>query len=90
MKVLEEKGYVINNRHSLLLTEKGEELARRVYERHQYFKKLLMLAGVKEETADHEACLLEHVLSEDSYEKLKNIWRKEKGLRAILFFMLLW
>ena len=30
-----------------------------------------MLAGVKEETADHEACLLEHVLSEDSYEKLK-------------------
>ena len=67
MKVLEEKGYVINNRHSLLLTEKGEELARRIYERHQYFKKLLMLACVKEETADHEACLLEHVLSEDSY-----------------------
>ena len=71
MKVLEEKGYIVKNRHSLLLTQKGEELARRVYERHQYFKKLLMLAGVKEETADHEACLLEHVLSEDSYEKLK-------------------
>ena len=71
MKVLEERGYIVKNRHSLLLTQKGEELARRVYERHQYFKKLLMLAGVKEETADHEACLLEHVLSEDSYEKLK-------------------
>ena len=60
MKVLEEKGYI------------GEELAKRVHERHQYFKKLLMLAGVEEETADKEACVMEHVLSEDSYEKLKN------------------
>ena len=68
---LEEKGYIMNNRHSLLLTEKGEELAKRVHERHQYFKKLLMLAGVEEETADKEACVMEHVLSEDSYEKLK-------------------
>ena len=48
-----------------------EELAKRVHERHQYFKKLLMLAGVEEETADKEACVMEHVLSEDSYEKLK-------------------
>ena len=71
VKALEEKGYIMNNRHSLLLTEKGEELAKRVHERHQYFKKLLMLAGVEEETADKEACVMEHVLSEDSYEKLK-------------------
>ena len=72
VKALEEKGYITNNRHSLLLTEKGEELAKRVHERHQYFKKLLMLAGVEEETADKEACVMEHVLSEDTYEKLKN------------------
>lgn len=71
VKALEEKEYIMNNRHSLLLTEKGEELAKRVHERHQYFKKLLMLAGVEEETADKEACVMEHVLSEDSYEKLK-------------------
>ena len=71
VKALEEKGYIMNNRHSLLLTEKGEELAKRVHERHQYFKKLLMLAGVEEETADKEACVMEHVLSEDSYKKLK-------------------
>ena len=72
MKNKKEKGYIINDRHSLLLTEKGEKLAKRVHERHQYFKKLLMLAGVEEETADKEACVMEHVLSEDSYEKLKN------------------
>ena len=71
VKALEEKGYIMNNRHSLLFTEKGEELAKRVHERHQYFKKLLMLAGVEEETADKEACVMEHVLSEGSYEKLK-------------------
>lgn len=71
MNVLEEKGYIEKDRHSLLLTPKGEELARRIYERHQYFKELLEQAGVKEETADREACVMEHVLSEDSYEKLK-------------------
>ena len=35
-----------------------------------------MLAGVEEETADKEACVMEHVLSEDSYEKLKKYLRQ--------------
>ena len=76
---LEEKGYIIKRRHSLLLTAKGEELAERIYERHQYFKRLLLLAGVKEENAEQDACLMEHVLCEESYEKLKKYLEKMIG-----------
>ena len=79
MKILEEKGYIIKRRHSLLLTAKGEELAERIYERHQYFKRLLLLAGVKEENAEQDACLMEHVLCEESYEKLKKYLEKMIG-----------
>ena len=61
------------------LTAKGEELAERIYERHQYFKRLLLLAGVKEENAEQDACLMEHVLCEESYEKLKKYLEKMIG-----------
>lgn len=55
----------------LYLTDAGQEVAEKIFERHCFFKKRLMDAGVDEQTAEKEACLLEHDLSDDSFDKLK-------------------
>ncbi|MBQ8088649.1 MAG: metal-dependent transcriptional regulator [Clostridia bacterium] len=55
----------------ILLTEAGREIAERIYRRHVYFKKLLQSAGVEEGVAEHEACSLEHAVSEDSFKKIE-------------------
>ena len=69
---LEKKGYLKKGDHSvLLLTEKGLALAEKLYERHHYFMEVLIRAGVDREIAEKDACSMEHVLSEESYQKLK-------------------
>lgn len=71
MKELEKKGLVEKSSYSrITLTPEGEKLAKKVYERHCFFRKLLREAGIEETLAESEACDLEHVLSEDSYRKL--------------------
>lgn len=69
---LEKGGFLTVDDHGLLhLTESGREVAERIYERHKFFRRQLVDAGVDPETAEHEACLMEHTVSEDSFEKLK-------------------
>ena len=72
MKKLRENGYVEmdENRH-LTLTESGEEIAQRIYERHLILTDLLIHLGVSEENAKSDACRIEHDLSEETWEKLK-------------------
>lgn len=53
------------------LTSEGIIIAKQVYEKHLYIKKLLLDSGITEEIAEKEACNIEHVLSYDSFEKLK-------------------
>ena len=72
MKKLNEDGYItINPGHEIDLTEKGREIAERIYERHVIISQILMKIGVDETTAVKEACRIEHVISQDSFEKLK-------------------
>lgn len=54
----------------LRLTEAGREIAEGIYEKHCYFKARLMEVGVDEATAEKEACLIEHAVSDDSFDKL--------------------
>ena len=76
MKELVKKGYALKDSNgNVCLTEKGKELAKNVYERHQYYKNLLIRAGVDPETAEKEGCALEHVLSNDSHRKLEKYIR---------------
>ena len=56
----------------LVLTESGLQTAQEIYERHLFFKKLLMSVGVDEDTAEQEACRIEHNVSEDTFNKLKS------------------
>ena len=57
---------------SISLTTKGKEVAEKIYERHRFFAKRLIAAGVDPKTAERDACRLEHAISEESFQKLKD------------------
>ena len=72
MKKLQKDGLIeINQRREIDLTPAGREIAERIYERHVVISEILMRIGVEETTAVKEACRIEHVISQDSFEKLK-------------------
>ena len=52
------------------LTPEGRRLAEATLDKHRFFERLLVEAGVDAETASAEACRMEHCLSEDSFRKL--------------------
>ena len=62
---------VVDKGGYLRLTDKGQEIAERIYERHLFFAKQLIAAGVDPEIAEYEACLIEHTVSQDSFEKIR-------------------
>ena len=62
------KGYIDMEQHNeIALTEKGMEIARRIYDRHKALTAFLIKIGVDEETAREDACKIEHDLSDESY-----------------------
>lgn len=62
---------------TLSLTEQGRQIAQQIYEKHQFFTKQLIEAGVLRDIAVQDACRLEHVISETSFNKLKEAaWMK--------------
>ena len=54
------------------LTEEGRLIAEKVLERHRVIKQFLLGIGVSEEVAEHDCCLMEHVLSDETFEAIKN------------------
>lgn len=73
MGILKKSDYIaIDADGQILLTEKGMSKAKEVYERHKLITNFLVSAlGVSESTADQDACRIEHVISEESFEKIK-------------------
>ena len=61
----------VNQENHIFLTEEGLQIASRIYERHQVLTKLLMTLGVSRETALHDACKIEHDLSDETFEAIK-------------------
>lgn len=55
----------------ITLTPSGSEIAVRMYERHEFVSKFLIAIGVTPDVAVNDACRIEHVLSSESFEKLK-------------------
>lgn len=77
MKQLRENGYIeMDPDGYITLTEKGGEIARRVYERHEILAKMLISIGVDEETAYRDACKIEHDISQTSFEALKALYER--------------
>ena len=72
MKNLRMNGYVtVDSKGYIELTEKGREIADKMYERHTLLTKWLTALGVDEKTAVEDACRIEHVISEESFEAIK-------------------
>ena len=73
MKNLRENGYIlVDGGGAITLTEKGYEIASRIYERHKTIAKVLMMLGVSEENALKDACKIEHDISEETYSAIKD------------------
>jgi Mn-dependent DtxR family transcriptional regulator len=75
-KLKEQKYLTINSESHIILTDKGLEIAKRIYERHQVLSSLLVKLGVNKEIADEDACKIEHDLSKESFEALKELNNK--------------
>ena len=63
--------------HFLHLTDVGREVAEKIYERHCFFIEQLIAAGVDLETAERDACRIEHVISEETFRRLKEKYQSE-------------
>ena len=72
MKKLRENEFIHMAEDNLItLTQKGEEIARRVYDRHKTIMSFLVHLGVEEAIAREDACKIEHDISEESFEALR-------------------
>ena len=64
--------------HFLHLTDVGREVAERIYERHCFFTEQLIAAGVDPKTAEADACRIEHIISDESFDRLKEAVEQEQ------------
>lgn len=72
MKNLREKNHItVTDAGFIYLTDSGKEIAEMIYERHEVLSSWLVRLGVPEDIASEDACKLEHVLSAESYNALK-------------------
>ncbi|MGE4271633.1 MAG: metal-dependent transcriptional regulator [Desulfitobacterium sp.] len=70
--ILKKNKYIeVDSGGVITLTGKGEQTASQIYERHALLTKFLMHLGVDAETADQDACRVEHVISQETFEKIK-------------------
>ena len=67
---------VVESDGAITLTQKGQEIAEKIYERHTLLTDLLVRIGVSQETAAADACKLEHAISDDSFLALKRFAAK--------------
>ena len=65
--------------HFLHLTDVGREVAEKIYERHCFFtERLIIAAGVDPKTAEADACRIEHIISDESFLRLKEAAEQEQ------------
>lgn len=80
VSLLRAEGYLTMAKDGRLeLTETGVDVARNIYERHRFLTQLLSHLGVSEKTAEEDACKIEHNVSDETFECLKE-YAKKQGL----------
>lgn len=73
MKNLREKEHIsVSDAGYITLTQTGREIAEMIYERHEVFRTWLTSLGVDEKIASEDACKMEHAMSKESFEAIKN------------------
>ena len=79
MKNLREKNHItVSDAGFINLTQSGREIAEMIYERHEFLSKWLISLGVPAETATEDACQIEHVLSKESFQAIKDFVKKSQ------------
>lgn len=77
MKHLREDGYIEMNRSGFItITEKGLEIADKIYDRHKKLTDFFVALGVSYETAESDACKIEHDISDETFEAICNHSKK--------------
>ena len=77
MKNFRENGLITQDEHGFIsLTAEGLSIAEKTYERHQVLCEFFMMLGVDQDTAEDDACRIEHVISEATFLKLKEQLKK--------------
>ena len=81
--VLQEGGFLaVDGDHFLHLTEQGRIIAEKIYERHRFFTDRLIEAGVDPKTAEADACRIEHVISDETFRRLKEKYQSKNENRG--------
>ena len=71
--LLKQGGYLLMDKDGFLtLTESGAAVAKKIFERHTVLSKMLIALGVSKETAIEDACKIEHVISDETFEAIKH------------------
>ena len=70
-KLKAENYITVKDDGGIVLEKKGREVAEKIYERHEVLSKILRSMGVPEEVALEDACRIEHVISDESFEAIK-------------------
>ena len=72
MSLLRENGYIeMDPQGWITLTDSGMQIAEKIYERHRFLSYYLQKIGVSEKTAAEDACRIEHVISQETFERLQ-------------------
>jgi len=76
VRQLRDQGYLdINEENHITLTAQGREIAERMYERHNLLAELLISIGVPEKIAFRDACKIEHDLSKETFDRIRELCR---------------
>lgn len=78
MGILKDNGYItIESSGNILFTPEGLLLAQNIYERHLFISEFLIKSlGIDSETAENDACRIEHVISDSTFQKIKEYLKK--------------
>lgn len=79
MKSLRENGYIdVSGDGRIILLESGIKIAEKLYERHTVLTNALIALGVSIETASEDACKIEHIISEETFDAIKKHYDNKK------------
>jgi len=77
MGLLKDDGYIEEDyREGVILTEKGKQIAESVYDRHTTLAKIFESLGVDAQTADEDACKIEHFISDKTFAAIKKHFKE--------------